>query len=287
MRIVVIGATKAVETKLLFKAARKRGHGIISLRIEELEFCGGPKKIISYRGKDIAEQVDLSIIRGMTAHPDETLLLASYLREKGIRVIDRRLATERYFRTKLYSAFQSAGSAVPYPLTYYVVGKKSRDDLLKKIKYPIIVKEVWGMHGRNVFRFKSRNEVAAFFTKDAEDYIIQEDLLENDYFRVFVVGDKVLGAMKRAKKRPLNNQPVRAGVKSTRIEPNKKLAEVALKSHKIFKNEISGIDIIEHSGKYYMIEANRTPQFSAFSEIVGVNVAEEIVKYMEKTLKDL
>ena len=38
---------------------------------------------------------------------------------------------------------------------------------------------------------------------------------------------------------------------------------------------------LSSKNKYYLIEANRSPQFRAFSEIVGIDVANEIIQYIE------
>lgn len=281
MKIAIVGSPESEETKLLIGAAEKRGHEAKSVEMGDLVFEAGQEKLITYQNEDIAEQFDLAIFRGINKHPDENLLLAAYLKERGVRVADERLANKRYLKTKLSTAFKFAQTGILYPKTYFVAGKKTQEVVLGKIKYPIIVKEVWGMHSESVFRFKIKDEAVEFFKNNKGEYIIQEDLEENDYFRVFVIKDKVIGALHRVKSRPLTSKEVKAGVKSTPHQPDKELTRVALEGSKISGNEICGLDIIKYKGKYWVIEANRSPQFKALSEKTGIDVADKIIEYFE------
>jgi len=285
MKILILGSPNSQESKLLVKAGSKRKHDVFTLIIDDLIFEGGKKALISYKGRDIVELFDAVIVRGMNKHPDETLLLAKYLNERGVIVVDKRLAKKRYYRTKLATALKFAKSKINYPKTYFVAGNNSLKEALDKIEFPIIVKEIWGMHSKGVLRFKNKKKANNFFRDKKGEYLLQEDLKENEYLRVFVLDGRVLGAMKRKKKRPLTNKAVKSGVKSIKIDAPKELIEVAVHATKISGNDICGLDIIKHQDKYYIIEANRSPQFRAFSEIVGVDIATEIIRYLEILFK--
>lgn len=285
MRICILGSKNSKETKLLLIEAKKRGHHVQVVLIDDLVFIGGREKIITFKDKDIADFFDIFLVRGLNRHPDETLLLCDYLAEKGRVVVDKRLAQKRYYRTKLATAFKFAKSGVDYPTTFFVSGPKSIGRIFKKISFPLIVKEVWGMHSRGVLRLINRKEAEVFFKDKKGEFLIQEDLEEDEYIRVFVIGQEVIGAIKRIKSRSLKNKAVESGVKSEKIELDEKLKNLAIQAIRISGNEISGLDFIKHYGKYYLIEANRSPQFRAFSKITGINVAAKIISYLEDRFK--
>jgi RimK family alpha-L-glutamate ligase len=281
MRILILGSPQSEETKLLLSSAITLGHEAKVILIRQLIFKSGAEKIVTYQGNDIAGLFDVAIIRGMNQHPDETLLLCSYLAERGVAVVDKKLTDKRYFRTKLATAFKFAKSAVNYPQTYFVIDPENVKRILSEAGFPIIVKEVWGMHSQGVLRFTQKEEAEDFFKDKKSEYLIQEDLKEDEYLRIFVIGNEIVGAMKRTKKRSLSSEAVKSGVKSEKIEIDEELKKLALEVMKISGNDICGIDLIRHQGKYYLIEANRSPQFRAFSKVVGINVAEKIIKYLE------
>lgn len=285
MRICLLGSKKSKETGLLLAEAKKRGYQARVILIDDLVFVGGREKVITYQGDEISDLFDVFLVRGLSRHPDETLLLCSYLAEKGKVVVDQRLAHKRYYRTKLATAFKFAQSQINYPATYFVSSSKNIAEVLKKLSPPLIVKEIWGMHSRGVLRFKKQKEAENFFKDKKGEYLIQEDLEENEYIRIFVIGDEVIGAIKRTKRRPLKNRAIKAGVKSKKIEASRELNELALKAMRISGNDVSGLDFIKHNGKYYLIEANRSPQFRAFSKITVINVAEKIINYLEERFK--
>ncbi|MBU2595796.1 hypothetical protein KJ713_03130 [Patescibacteria group bacterium] len=285
MRICILGSKKSKETRLLLAEAEKRGHSAQAVLIDDLIFAGGRERVIIYKNKDIAHLFDLFLVRGLNRHPDETLLLCAYLAERGRVVVDKRLAHKRYYRTKLATAFKFAKSSINYPATYFVSSSKKIGEVLKKVSFPLIVKEVWGMHSQGVWRFSYKKEAEDFLKDRKGEYLIQEDLHEDEYIRVFVVGREVIGAIKRTKKRSLGSLAVKAGVSSKKIKVSQELNNLALKAMKISGNEICGLDFIKHQGKYYLIEANRSPQFRAFSKITKINVAAKIISYLEDKLK--
>ncbi|TSC90774.1 MAG: alpha-L-glutamate ligase [Candidatus Berkelbacteria bacterium Licking1014_96] len=285
MRICILGSKKSQETELLLAEAKKHRHQVRVVLIDDLIFIGGRERVITYQGDEVSSQFDVFLVRGLNRHPDETLLLCNYLFEKGKVVVDQRLADKRYYRTKLATAFKFADSKINYPATYFISNPKKIDEVVKKVGFPLIVKEAWGMHSHGVLRFKRQKGAENFFKDKKGEYLIQKDLKENEYYRVFVIGDEVVGAMKRTKKRPLSSRAVESGVKSARIKIDEGLESLALRAAKLSGNDISGLDFIKHEGNYYLLEANRSPQFRVLSKITGINIAAKIINYLEDKFK--
>jgi ribosomal protein S6--L-glutamate ligase len=61
---------------------------------------------------------------------------------------------------------------------------------------------------------------------------------------------------------------------------------LAIKAAKASGNEFAGVDIMfDSKNRPYILESNRAPQFDGFEHATGVNVAQEIVKYIEGRAK--
>lgn len=286
MIIAIIGASNAEETRLLEKEAQKRNWEVLSIGLRDLIFIAEiPPKVI-YNDKNFVNCIDAVIFRGMTKNPNENLILANLLNQRGIRVIDNRLATSRYLTTKMATSFNLAQKNINHPKTLFTTNPKNLNRILNNLEFPIIVKDIVGKHSKGVYRFQEESEITEFFkTKKIKDFIFQEDLKTNEYYRVFTIGYKTIGVIKRVKISSLNSSGNVSGVRSKQIKPKAELIEIAEKAAKIVNNEICGLDIIEKNGKFYIIEANRAPQFRAFSEKTGINVAEKILNYVQETTK--
>lgn len=62
-----------------------------------------------------------------------------------------------------------------------------------------------------------------------------------------------------------------------------KLKELALTAARAAEIEFAGLDIMpDKNGRLKVLEINRSPQFKRFSQVTGINVAEEVIKYIEK-----
>ncbi len=286
MKIIIIGANKADETVLLKKEAERRGWQVELANLSQLVFVAEKSPKIYKDQKNLSDGLDAIIIRGMTKHPNENLILAEFLGKRGVRVVDNRLAIKRYITTKLATSYKLSHQNINHPKTIYSTSNKNLDDIVKNLGFPMIVKDIVGKHSKGVYRFVNKQELDTFFQRSkAMDFIFQEDLKTDVYYRVFTIGFKAIGAIKRVKTTSLTHSGSTSGVRSKKIKPSREMIEIAEKTAKITDNEICGLDIIKKDGKYYIIEANRAPQFKAFSEKTGINVAKKILDYVQKTLR--
>lgn len=56
-----------------------------------------------------------------------------------------------------------------------------------------------------------------------------------------------------------------------------------MKLCQIQKIDIGGVDVAKtKAGEYYILEINRCPEFRAFSEATGINVANEIIDFIKQ-----
>ena len=61
------------------------------------------------------------------------------------------------------------------------------------------------------------------------------------------------------------------------------LKKISLEATQASGIELAGLDIMpDKKGQLRVLEINRSPQFKRFTQVIGLNVAEEIIEYIEK-----
>ena len=105
--------------------------------------------------------------------------------------------------------------------------------------------------------------------------------------RAFVVGDQVIGAMKRKSTYWKTNIAQGAIGENLDIKKYPEIEELSIKSTKILKLDYAGVDIIynKNTEKYYVIEVNAFPQWKGLKQATGVDPAIHIIKHLIDKIK--
>lgn len=94
--------------------------------------------------------------------------------------------------------------------------------------------------------------------------------------RLFVVGDKVLGAVYRYCPEGTWKTNVSQGARTEIAELTPELVEISLGAAKALKLLYTGVDVGEAEDGYVIYEVNATPQWEGFMRATGINPAEHI-----------
>ena len=156
----------------------------------------------------------------------------------------------------------------------------------ENISYPIIVKNVYGSMGRNVFIANNYEELSALFSSlKMYPHIYQQavGVLGQDT-RIITVGKKAVSAMQRKNPSDFRSN-VELGGTGTPVlltESKKALAE---KVSKILDLDYAGIDILtDENGKDYVCEVNSNAFFLGTERATGVNIAKLYAEHIIKTI---
>jgi ribosomal protein S6--L-glutamate ligase len=228
---------------------------------------------------------DVIIFREIAKTLEWATIIANYMLTNGKIVIDEKIGTEMYYKTKLGTFYKASMNNFPYPKSFAVVAMPMMRKMLSHLSYPIIVKVTESSKGKGVFKFSSLQEIEEFFQYEGhkvKECMFQEVVDYKGDIRVFVVGDKVLGAMRREPQEGQWKGNVAQGAKASPIEISDELKKMAIDVVKLQKSEIIGVDIMMPSKGPVIIESNRAPQFKGFESSTGVNVAAEIISYVEE-----
>lgn len=175
---------------------------------------------------------------------------------------------------------------IPIPATYMSVKRETLEHALDELDYPIVMKLVYGSKGAGVMFADSRQ--SAVSVMDAmerfEEPIFIEEFIKNkgEDLRLYVVGGKIAGSMKRIAKEGELRSNLGIGGSAESYDPTREERKIALRSAKILGMEICGIDIMNGPAGPVVIEANVNAQFQGLEKASSVNIASEIVKYLRR-----
>lgn len=283
MRLLVFGSSDTKEVKWILKAAQDQGHEAKAISHYDVTVKTGREQVQFYHPEFNLLGFDAFLFRGITAHLWEALLMARWLYQNKKIVVDKRLATEQYIPTKLSTSITLSQAGLMQPKTYKPGGIKAAKELLKDLAYPVVLKDAWGSKGQGMILAKNKNDALNWIRESKKierPYLVQEYIPVKNDTRVFIVGDKVLGGMRRTAPKEDWRANIAVGGTAKAIKVPKEMATVALKAKDAMKMEIVGVDILEHKGAYYVLEVNRCPQFKGFQTSTGINVGKEIVNYI-------
>jgi len=178
-------------------------------------------------------------------------------------------------------------NGIPVPRTAIT---ESLDEALKAFKElgnDVVVKPLFGSRGVGATRVNDA-EVAVTVFRAILFYhgvIYVQEFVNHGFsdLRAFVVGDRVVAAMRRVAKDWKTNYSQGAKAKSTKLE--KTLEDLAIKSAKAIDCKIGGVDILESPSGPVVVEVNSQPGWRGLQSVAKVNIADEIIAFVLSELK--
>ena len=291
MKFLVIGKVTSGQTNRLREEARKVGHKLENCSSFDLVIEVSEEKFYpSLKGKPI-EGYDLIYLLTVGDRKWEWYLVCHYLKQKsGIAIVEEKMVDPSYkiFFTPAAELLKQYNEKIRFPKTVVVLSDRTLTYALTDFKYPVIVKRGSLQRGLGVHLAHSFAEVERIIANDEESssFLIREFIPNDGDIRVFTIGYKAVGAMKRIPAQGEFRANISRGGRGENFDLKKypEIARIAEKISEMNNTEIAGVDIILHkeTGEPYVLEINRGPQFRGLEQASGVNVAGEMIKYFEK-----
>ncbi len=152
---------------------------------------------------------------------------------------------------------------------------------------PLVVKLVEGTQGLGVVLTRTR--------KAAESVIqafcgLRSDILVQDFIgeargcdlRLFVVGDKVAAAMLRKAAKGDFRSNVHRGGSAQKVKITDQERKIAVRASRDLGLRVAGVDIIRSKHGPMVLEVNSSPGLEGIESTTDINVAEEIIRYLER-----
>lgn len=293
MRILIVGLVKNPQFKRIKEEGEKRGHIVDGCLSKDLLIKASNNEFKpTILGKKL-ESYDLIYLWAIAKRRWDWITTAYYLNRKykttivNSKVID---PDYNYFLTPSIDYLRQTESKILYPKSFVIFSENALERVIKEMRFPLILKVAEGRQGKGVFKIGSKNElynkVKELLTR-VESLVVREFIPNDGDIRVFTVGYKAIGAMKRipTKKGEFRSN-ISLGGRGEKFDLNKysNINDIAEFLSKLTMTEIAGVDIVVNklTGEAYVLEINPGPQFTGFEKYTGVNAAKEIIKYFEK-----
>jgi len=268
-------------TKAILKAIERSGHEPSYIKTDDIRLIVGEKDDALYHGKSLRSHdvVIPRIGRSMTEF-GKMLLKQLELMDMRATLTSDGLTTAR----NKFLAIQALREAdVPVPRSILLGSRPDLMETAQLVPYPAILKILSGTQGVGVMRVKGLDETASIVDtlKFFGEVVLLQEYIRNPGVdvRVFVVGDRVVGAMKRIAPQGEWRANIHLGAKGVPLKLDAHSKEVAIRAAKAVGLEVSGVDMIFNDTVPYVLEVNASPGFRGLLEATGINAANAIAEY--------
>lgn len=282
MKIGVISKKPAYwSTKAILKAIEAHEHEPSFIKTDDVRLTIASTDDAAYRGKSLRNHAIMvpRIGRSMT---DFGKMLLRQLELMGMRTT---LSSEGLItaRNKFLALQALREAAIPIPHSILLASRPDFMEAAQMVRYPAILKILSGTQGVGVMRVRSIDETASIVDtlKFFGEVVLLQEYIPNPGvdIRALVVGDRVVGSMKRVAPHNEWRANIHLGAKGVPIELDDRAKDVAVRASKAVGLEISGVDMIFRGDDPYVLEVNASPGFRGLLEATKINAADAMVEY--------
>lgn len=292
MRIVLLSRNAELySTKRLIEAAKERGHEIQRLDVLRCYMnITSHKPTIHFKGEPISE-FDAVIPRiGASVTFYGTAVLRQF-EMMGVYPLNESVAISRS-RDKLRALQLLSRKGIGLPITGFANKPDDISDLIKMVGgAPLVIKLLQGTQGIGVVLAETRKaaeSVIESFLGLKASVLVQEYIKEagGADIRCFVIGEKVVAAMKRqGAEGEFRSNIHRGGTASvTRITPEER--STAVRAARTMGLNVCGVDILRSSHGPVVMEVNSSPGLRGIEEATQKDIAGMIIEFLEKNAKE-
>lgn len=224
---------------------------------------------------------------------DKDIYLAKQLELLGIRVYNSARAIE--ISDDKIKTYQMLGAKnIPIPKTIFApktfgfdVDEQFINEVRKILPFPFVIKEAYGSFGEQVYLIHNEKELKDCIQKVNGKPFMFQQFIETSYgkdIRLQVIGDRVAASMKRSSENDFRAN-VTSGAKMELYEPNEIEKELAIKATKAIGADFAGVDLLFGEHSPIVCEINSNAHIRNLLDCTGINVAYDLIKYIEKDLR--
>ena len=291
MKIALLSRNKNLySTRRLAEAAEARGHDVQIIDVLRCYMNIVPHNPeIHYRGERL-QGFDAVIPRIGASVTFYGTAVVRQFEMMGVYSVNESVAITRS-RDKLRAHQLLARKGIGMPITGFAHSPDDTQDLLGFVGgAPAVIKLVAGTQGRGVVLAETDNAaesvIDAFRGLDAH-FLVQEFIKEakGADIRCFVVGNKVVAAMKRqGKEGEFRSNLHRGGSASTiRITPEER--STAVRAARIMGLNVAGVDLLRSNHGPVVMEVNSSPGLEGVETATGKDIAGMIISFIEENAK--
>lgn len=194
-------------------------------------------------------------------------------------------------RDKLKSLQVLAEHQIDMPTTYFSNDFHEIESIVKiKLGYPFILKVLEGTQGLGVHLIKNEPTAQNYFDHFANSntlVILQEFIKESSGrdIRVITAGDTIIAAMERIAPQNEFRSNIHRGGAGYNISLSDEEKQMAINALKAVGLKFGGVDIIRSKRGPLILEINSSPGLEGIEKTTNIDIAGEIIKFIEKDYK--
>jgi ribosomal protein S6--L-glutamate ligase len=286
MKVAILSRSpRAYSTRRLREAAQARGHKVKVL--DTLRFAIALEEEspdLFYRSKHVSHQdaviprIGASITYFGTAVVRQFEQMGTFCANSALGITSS--------RDKLRSLQILSRYDLGIPPTTFV---RDRSDVLPAIQRvggaPVVIKVLEGTQGVGVILAESLKVAEAIvetLQSAKQNVLIQKFVAESKGrdVRAFVVGDRVVAAMRRVAQGQEFRSNVHRGGRAEPVQLDPEFERTAIRAAQIIGLRIAGVDMLEGKDGPQIMEVNSSPGLEGIEGATGVDVAGAVIDYV-------
>ncbi|MGD2052549.1 MAG: 30S ribosomal protein S6--L-glutamate ligase [Gammaproteobacteria bacterium] len=288
MRIAILSRNpKLYSTRRLVEAAKNRNHEVQVLDTLKCYIdIASLRPSVHYKG-EMLESFDAVIPR---IGASITFYGAAVLRQfemMGAWPVNESVALTRS-RDKLRSIQIMARAGIGLPLTGFANSPGDTADLIKIVGgAPLVVKLLEGTQGKGIVlaeTYKAAESLIDAFRELDANFLVQEFIKEagGADIRAFVIGEKVVAAMKRQAREGEFRSNLHRGGTATIVKLTPEERSTAIRAAKKMGLNVAGVDLLRSNHGPVVMEVNSSPGLEGIEMATSKDVATMVIQFIEK-----
>ena len=293
MKIAILSRNpKLYSTRRLVEAAKERGHEVSVLdSLHCYMNIASNRPMVKCKGEELTG-FDAVIPRiGASVTFYGTAVLRQF-EMMGVYPLNESIAISRS-RDKLRSLQLLARKGIGLPVTGFAHKPDDVEDLIKMVGgAPLVIKLLEGTQGIGVVlaeTTQAAESVIEAFMGLKTNILVQEFIKEagGADIRCFVVGDKVVAAMKRQGKEGEFRSNLHRGGSATIVKLSPEERSTAVLAAKTMGLNVAGVDLLRSNHGPVVMEVNSSPGLEGIENATGKDIAGMQIDFIQKRLSEL
>jgi RimK family alpha-L-glutamate ligase len=280
MRIALLAAGTGWHVRDLQRAAVRLHHEAVAVDFRRIHAGVGSEA-------DSLAQFDAILVRTMPPGSLEQVIfrmdVLHRLHDTGVSVLNPPRAVEICVDKYLTSA-RLAAAGLPVPPTIVCQHADAALEAFAALGGDIILKPLFGSEGRGMMRIADADLAWRTFRtlERLQSVLYLQRYIQHPGWdlRAFVIGGKVIAAMRRRAKNGWRTNVAQGGTgETTRLTADQEA--LAVRAAETVGARVAGVDLLPGpAGEMYVLEVNAVPGWRALAPVSGVDIAALLLRYV-------
>ena len=290
MKIFILSRNSNLySTSRIVEAGRERGHVVRVIDYMRCFMNITAKKPTVYYGGESLQKADAIIPRIGASNTFYGTAVVRQFETMNCFCVNSSVAISNS-RDKLRSMQILAEKGINMPVTGFASHTKDIEGVIESVgSSPLVMKLLQGTQGQGIVLAETRKAaesvMSAFRQLDA-DIMVQEYIKESSGtdIRAFVIGNKVVAAMKRVAPEGEFRSNLHRGATVEKISLTNEENQIAIRAANMLGLKIAGVDLMRSNRGPLILEVNSSPGLQGIEACTKMDVANQIITFLEKKI---